>query len=82
VEDPDAVVHIEDTGVGIPPHMLSNIFELFTQVEADVSNKGLGIGLALVRDLLLLHRGSIQARSEGAGKGSEFTVRLPLSPSS
>ena len=78
IEDPDAVVHVEDTGIGIPSDMLSRIFDLFTQVDGAASHKGLGIGLALVRDLVLMHGGSVQARSEGAGKGSVFTVRLPL----
>lgn len=77
-EDPEAVVHIQDTGVGIPSHMLEQIFDLFTQVEPVGVRHGLGIGLSLVRNLLALHGGSVQARSNGAGKGSEFTVRLPL----
>jgi two-component system CheB/CheR fusion protein len=76
-EDREAVVRIEDDGLGIPSHMLSQIFDLFTQV-AEVSPQGLGIGLALVKNLVTLHGGSVQARSEGLGKGSEFTVRLPL----
>jgi len=78
IEDADAVVHIEDTGVGIPPEMLPKIFELFTQVDVDATHHGLGIGLALVRDLVSMHGGSVQARSEGRGQGSTFTVRLPL----
>jgi two-component system CheB/CheR fusion protein len=80
VEGAEAVAHVEDTGLGISPDMLPRIFELFTQ--ADVtrtrSEGGLGIGLALVRDLVRLHGGSVQVRSDGLGKGSEFTVRLPL----
>ena len=59
--------------------MLSRIFDLFTQVETGGLERGLGIGLALVKELVTLHGGSVQARSEGQGKGSEFTVRLPLS---
>ncbi len=78
IEDPEAVVHVQDNGIGIPPDMLDQIFDLFTQVDTDVARHGLGIGLALVRDLLELHGGSVQARSDGEGKGSEFTVRLPL----
>ena len=78
IEDADAVVHIEDTGVGVPPEMLPKIFELFTQVDVDPTHRGLGIGLALVRDLVSMHGGSVQARSEGRGHGSTFTVRLPL----
>jgi len=82
VEDPEGIIRIEDTGRGIPPDMLSRIFDLFTQVETGGSQRGLGIGLALVKELVTLHGGSVQARSEGQGKGSEFTVRLPLQPSS
>jgi PAS domain S-box-containing protein len=77
-EDRHAVIHIEDTGRGIPHEMLSNIFELFTQVDARSSAGGLGVGLALVRELALLHGGSVQAASKGLGEGSEFSVRLPL----
>lgn len=77
-EDEHAVVHVEDTGRGIPHDMLSSIFELFTQVDAQTSTTGLGVGLALVRELVLLHGGSVQATSKGPGEGSEFTVRLPL----
>lgn len=77
-EGAEAVVHVEDDGIGIPPHMLTQIFDLFTQVDTEASHKGLGIGLALVRNLVALHGGSVQASSEGVGKGSEFTVRLPL----
>lgn len=79
-EDKDAVIHFQDTGIGIPPAMLSRIFELFTQVRAAGAGEqsGLGIGLALVKDLVELHGGSVQARSDGPGEGSVFTVRLPL----
>lgn len=78
LEDPEAVVYVEDTGIGIPPDMLTKIFELFTQVQSDSARHGLGIGLSLVKSIVTLHGGSVQARSEGEGKGSEFTVRLPL----
>jgi signal transduction histidine kinase len=76
----EAVARIEDTGIGIGSDMLPRIFELFTQVESArrLSQGGLGIGLALVRNLVALHEGSVQVRSEGLGKGSEFVVRLPL----
>lgn len=73
-----ALIDIEDTGRGIPHDMLQRIFELFTQVDSGVSEGGLGVGLALVRELVLLHGGSVQASSKGAGQGSEFMVRLPL----
>ena len=79
-EGTEAVVHVRDTGIGISHAMLPHVFELFTQ--ADVSHAqshgGLGIGLSLVKDLVALHGGSVQARSDGEGKGSEFVVRLPL----
>jgi two-component system CheB/CheR fusion protein len=78
IEADEAVVRVSDTGVGIPHDMLPRIFDLFTQVETQLSHGGLGIGLALVKDFVALHGGSVQVRSEGVGKGSEFTVRLPL----
>jgi signal transduction histidine kinase len=79
-EGAEGVVRIHDTGVGIPAGQLTEIFELFTQVHPDnvESRAGMGIGLALARELVELHGGTIQARSEGIGKGSEFIVRLPL----
>ncbi len=79
-EGSEGVVRIHDTGVGIPSGQLREIFELFTQVHPDnvESRAGMGIGLALARELVELHGGTIQARSDGVGKGSEFIVRLPL----
>jgi PAS domain S-box-containing protein len=79
-EGGEGVVRIHDTGVGIPAGQLQEIFELFTQVHPDNvdSRAGMGIGLALARELVELHGGTIQARSDGIGKGSEFIVRLPL----
>ena len=78
-EGDEAVVRVRDTGVGIAPDLMPHIFELFTQAEfAEASEGGLGIGLSLVRDTVRLHGGSVQANSDGLGKGSEFTVRLPL----
>jgi len=79
-EGHEGVVRIHDTGVGIPAGQLADIFELFTQVHPEnvESRAGMGIGLALARELVELHGGTIQARSEGIGKGSEFIVRLPL----
>ena len=75
----DAVVSITDNGIGIPTHMLPRVFEMFTQVEGDLgrSQGGLGIGLSIVQRLVQMHGGSVEARSEGPGKGSEFIVRLP-----
>jgi PAS domain S-box-containing protein len=81
-EDQEAVVRVEDSGVGIPTEMLPRIFDLFTQVDdtRPMSMGGLGIGLALVKQLVTLHGGTVQVLSEGRDKGSEFTVRLPLPP--
>jgi PAS domain S-box-containing protein len=79
-EDREAVVSVKDSGIGIPPDKLRWIFDLFTQVDsrADHSRSGLGIGLALVRSLVEMHGGRVEAHSEGLGRGSEFVVRLPL----
>lgn len=76
----EAVVCVKDTGVGIPPAMLEKVFELFAQVDSAIDRRqgGLGIGLTIVRQLVELHGGSVEARSEGPGRGSEFIVRLPL----
>ena len=75
-----AIVRILDTGCGIPPEMQPHIFQLFTQgLNAPVGRSGgLGLGLTLVKDLVSQHQGTVAVRSEGVGKGSEFTVRLPL----
>src|SRR5262249_19037895 len=79
-EGGEAVVRVRDTGVGIPKEMLSRVFELFTQVSqsSERAQGGLGIGLSLVRSLVQMHGGSVEAASAGPGQGSEFTVRLPL----
>jgi CheY-like chemotaxis protein len=79
-EGDQAVARVSDTGVGIPADMLPRIFDLFTQVDHNLgrAKEGVGIGLALVRSLLNLHGGQVEARSDGPGRGSEFTVRLPL----
>ena len=79
-EGSDAVVSVRDNGVGIPSEMLARIFDMFTQVDRSLeqSQSGLGIGLTLVRRLVEMHDGSIEARSAGPGKGSEFIVRMPL----
>ncbi len=78
-EAQQAVVRVSDNGVGIPPHMLDRIFELFQQVEQslDRSHGGLGLGLTLVKRMVELHGGTIEARSAGEGQGSEFVIRLP-----
>jgi PAS domain S-box-containing protein len=76
----DAVVKIKDDGIGIPPDMLSSIFDTFTQVNQKLerSQSGLGIGLSIVKTLVEMHDGLVEATSEGIGKGSEFIVRLPI----
>jgi signal transduction histidine kinase/CheY-like chemotaxis protein len=77
----DVVVTVKDTGAGIPAEMLPKVFEMFTQVDRtlDRSQAGLGIGLSLVKALVEMHEGVVEARSDGLGKGSEFVVRLPAS---
>jgi PAS domain S-box-containing protein len=75
----EAVVCIRDTGIGIPADALESVFEMFSQLrEPGYGESGLGIGLALVHQLVLLHGGRVEARSRGSGRGSEFIVRLPL----
>ena len=75
-----AVVRVRDTGVGIAAEMLSGVFELFSQVDRslDRSQGGLGIGLTLVRSLVELHGGCVEAHSDGLGQGSEFVVSIPV----
>ena len=77
--DSEAVISVRDTGIGIPADMLTRIFDMFVQVDPsrERSRQGLGIGLTLVKRLVELHGGTIEARSEGPDKGSEFIVRLP-----
>ena len=79
-EGSEIVVTVSDTGMGITPEMLPQIFEMFTQGDRnlDRSQGGLGVGLTLVKQLVELHGGTVEARSEVAGKGSRFLVRLPL----
>jgi len=80
--DGEVVVTVKDNGAGIPPDKLDRIFDMFMQVDlnSEHSQGGLGIGLTLVKRLTEMHGGSIEARSEGEGKGSEFIVRLPVLP--
>jgi CheY-like chemotaxis protein/anti-sigma regulatory factor (Ser/Thr protein kinase) len=79
-EDARAVIKVKDTGIGIDAKTLAQVFELFKQAERtlDRSQGGLGLGLTLVKRLVELHGGTVEAASEGVGKGSEVTVRLPL----
>ena len=80
VDDEQVTVLVRDNGIGMAADFLEHVFDMFTQTQrtADRSQGGLGIGLALVKSLVELHRGSITAKSKGEGHGSELTVRLPL----
>src|SRR5262249_6439469 len=77
----EAVIRIRDTGIGIPVDFLPRVFQPFVQEHRslDRAQGGLGIGLALVRSLVEMHDGTVQALSAGRGQGSEFIVRLPIS---
>jgi signal transduction histidine kinase/ActR/RegA family two-component response regulator len=76
----EAVIHVCDSGVGIPKDMLPRVFELFTQIDRtlDRSQGGLGIGLTVVRSLVEMHGGTVVADSDGIGCGSTFSIRLPI----
>ena len=77
----EAVIEVIDTGIGLPPELLNRVFDLFAQADRtlDRSEGGLGIGLTVAQKLAEMHGGIISADSEGLGKGSKFTVRLPIS---
>ena len=77
----EAVLRVRDAGLGISRELLARVFEPFVQADRtlDRSEGGLGLGLALVKSVVELHRGSVSAESDGPGRGSAFTVRLPLS---
>jgi signal transduction histidine kinase len=79
-QDEEAVVRVQDTGCGIPAAMLAKVFDLFTQVDGSPGRAegGLGIGLTLVKSLVEMHGGAVEALSDGPGQGSEFVVRLPV----
>jgi PAS domain S-box-containing protein len=79
-EDESAVVRVSDNGVGMTAELLPQVFDLFMQGDStlDRSEGGLGIGLTLVREIVAMHGGTVEAASGGPGQGSEFTVRLPL----
>jgi CheY-like chemotaxis protein len=76
----DVLISVKDNGVGIPPEMISRIFDMFTQVDRSItrSQGGLGIGLTLVKRLIEMHGGTISAHSDGVGHGAEFLIRLPV----
>jgi len=75
----EVVISVIDNGIGIPPEMVSRVFDMFTQLDGsqDRSQGGLGIGLTLVKRLVALHGGSVACQSKGVGAGSEFVIRLP-----
>ena len=79
-ENADAVLRVQDDGIGIAADLLPRVFDLFTQADRSLvrSEGGLGIGLTIVRNLVELHGGTVTAESEGTGRGSQFVVRLPL----
>jgi signal transduction histidine kinase/DNA-binding response OmpR family regulator len=79
-EGAEVVIAVSDTGIGIPPASMPTVFEMFTQVGRNMERAqgGLGIGLSLVRRLVELHGGTVTAASDGVGRGSTFTLRLPL----
>jgi signal transduction histidine kinase len=79
-EGAQVVVSIKDSGIGIAPDVLPKVFDIFTQSQQAIERAqgGLGVGLSLVKRLTEMHGGTVEARSEGEGRGSEFVVRLPL----
>jgi PAS domain S-box-containing protein len=81
-EGNEAVVRVRDNGIGVPPEVLSRVFEAFVQSDGSLAHTegGLGIGLTLVRSLVEMHGGTVEAHSPGLGQGSEFVIRLPLRP--
>jgi PAS domain S-box-containing protein len=80
INDGEVEVRVRDNGLGIPAEALPRIFEMFSQVDGNMERAqgGLGIGLTLVRRLVAMHGGSVEATSDGPGKGSEFVIRLPV----
>jgi len=80
IADREAVLEVADTGIGISPELLPRVFDLFVQDAQSIERRdgGLGIGLAIVKNLITLHGGSVAARSAGRGRGSVFSIRLPL----
>ena len=82
-EQGGAMIAVKDDGIGIPPAIIGRVFEMFTQADRTLEKRagGLGIGLSLVKELVEMHGGTIEATSDGEGLGSEFVVRLPLAMS-
>jgi signal transduction histidine kinase len=80
-ENNDAVIKVEDNGIGINPEFLPDLFEPFKQADKslDRRNSGLGLGLSIIKGIAELHGGSVSAASDGLGKGSKFIIKLPLS---
>src|SRR5262249_34912424 len=76
----EAVIRVTDNGIGLKPDLVGNVFDLFTQADQslDRSQGGLGIGLTVARNLVEMHGGRIEAKSDGPGKGSEFVIRIPV----
>jgi signal transduction histidine kinase len=76
----EVAIRVRDNGIGIPPELLPQVFDMFTQADQTLSRSrgGLGIGLTLVRSLVEMHHGQVSVHSDGPGRGSEFTVRLPV----
>jgi two-component system CheB/CheR fusion protein len=81
-EDGRAVIRVRDTGVGLSREMIGKVFDPFTQADEtlDRAGGGIGVGLTLARTIVEMHGGTVEAHSDGQGKGSEFVVRLPLDP--
>ncbi len=82
-EGDQVVLRVSDSGIGIEPSMLPRVFEMFTQERQTIERTqgGLGLGLTIVRNLMELHGGAVEARSDGRGQGSEFVIRLPAAAS-
>jgi signal transduction histidine kinase len=75
-----AAIAVDDTGEGIPPDVLPHVFEPLQQARGAVQKGGLGLGLAIVRQLVIMHKGTVGVQSDGPGKGAHFIVQLPLAP--